>query len=304
MFCDPCIPFPFIYIVLKLALEKSPIPTSHALVAKYLRQPLFDPNWHFHPEYQLFMVLKGRGTQFIGDSIRPYKEGEITFTGPNLPHLWKSDVAGKKSSHEQYSEGIVIYFNGGFLGENLLQKEEGIKLNQLFQKSLRGILVHGDTALEIQELMQNLIHLEGLVSVLELLKILNVLSETKEMEVLASPGYINSLKQGDTERMNAVYAYVMEHFRRKIGLEELAELTNMTPTSFSRYFKVHANKTFSEFVGEIRIGHACKLLLEEKMNASQACYASGFQTLSNFNKQFKAITSRTPSAYKKEFGPR
>ncbi|UWX53764.1 AraC family transcriptional regulator [Maribacter litopenaei] len=253
-------------------------------------------------EYQLFMILKGRGTQFIGDSIRPYREGEITFTGPNLPHLRKSDVEGKKDSKDGYSEGIVIYFNGNFLGENLLQKEEGIKLNQLFKKSLRGLLVQGNTAYEVQKLMQNLLHLEGPESVLELLKILNLLSETKDMEVLASPGYINSLKQGDTERMNTVYAYVMRHFRRKIALEELAELTNMTPTSFSRYFKVHANKTFSEFVSEIRIGHACKLLLEENMNASQACYASGFETLSNFNKQFKGITNRTPIAYKQEFG--
>lgn len=287
---------------MKLALEKSPIPKSHALVTKALSQPLFDPNWHFHPEYQLFMVVKGRGTQFIGDSIRPYKEGEITFTGPNLPHLWKSDVETKTGKKQAYSEGIVIYFNGGFVGENLLQKEEGIKLKQLFKKSLRGLLIKGETAREVKKIMQNLLKVEGLESVLELLKILNLLSETKEMDLLASPGYINSLKEGDTERMNKVYAHVMKHFRRKMSLEELAELTNMTPTSFSRYFKIHANKTFSEFVSEIRIGHACKLLLDEKMNASQACYASGFQTLSNFNKQFKAITKRTPMAYKSEFG--
>ena len=289
---------------MKLALEKSPIPKTHALVTKRLKQPLFDPNWHFHPEYQLFMVLKGRGTQFIGDSIRPYKEGEITFTGPNLPHLWRSDVEAQKNKQRTYSEGIVVYFNGNFIGENLLQKEEGLKLKQLFKKSVRGLLVQGETAHEVQRGMQNLLKLEGLESVLGLLKILNLLSETKEMEVLASPGYINSLKQGDTERMNKVYDYVMKHFQRKITLEELAELTNMTPTSFSRYFKVHANKTFSEFVSEIRIGHACKLLLDHNMNASQACYESGFQTLSNFNKQFKANTRRTPSAYKKEFGPR
>ncbi|PIB39524.1 AraC family transcriptional regulator [Maribacter sp. 4G9] len=289
---------------MKLALEKSPIPESHALVAKALKQPLFDPNWHFHQEYQLFLVQKGRGTQFIGDSIRPYKEGEITFTGPNLPHLWKSDFDTQLPSHKAYSEGIVVYFNGNFLGEHLLHKEEGLKLNQLFQKSLRGLLINGNTSQEIKTLMQNLLQLEGLERVLELLKILNLLSETKEIEYLASPGYINSLKQGDTERMNTVYAYVMKNFRNKISLDELAQLTNMTPTSFSRYFKIHANKTFSEFVSEIRIGHTCKLLLEEKMNASQACYSSGFQTLSNFNKQFKAITRRTPSAYKKEFAPR
>lgn len=288
---------------MKLALEKSPIPKSHALVTKALKQPIFDPNWHFHPEYQLFMVLKGRGTQFIGDSIRPYKEGEITFTGPNLPHLWRSDIETGKTTKENFSKGIVVYFNQNILGENLLQKEEGLKLKHLLKISLRGLLVTGVTAEKVKTLMQNLVHQEGLEKVVGLLEILHLLSQTDDLEVLASPGYINSLKQGDTERMNIVYAYVMQNFRSKIGLEELAELTNMTPTSFSRYFKVHANKTFSEFVSEIRIGHACKLLLEEKMNASQACYSSGFQTLSNFNKQFKAITRRTPSAYKKEFGP-
>lgn len=84
-------------------------------------------------------------------------------------------------------------------------------------------------------------------------------------------------------------------------LADLAKLTNMTPTSFSRYFKQHANKSFSDFVSEIRIGHACKLLIEQKINVSQACYESGFQTLSNFNKQFKTITNRTPLAFKKEY---
>lgn len=289
---------------MKLALEKSPIPETHALVAKALRQPFFDPNWHFHQEYQLFLVLKGRGTQFIGDSIRPYKEGEITFTGPNLPHLWKSDVDTHLLSKNSFSEGIVVYFNRDFLGKDLLNKEEGLKLKQLLENSRRGLLVDGSIAKLVKTMMQNLLVLEGLERIMELLKLLNLLSKTMKMEVLASPGYINSLKQGDTERMNKVYAHVMKHFGRKITAEELAALTNMTTTSFSRYFKVHANRTFSEFVSEIRVGHACKLLLEQKMNASQACYASGFQTLSNFNKQFRAITRRTPSAYKKEFGKR
>ena len=141
---------------MKLALKKSPIPESHALVIKELKQPLFDPNWHFHQEYQLFLVLQGRGTQFIGDSVRPYREDEITFTGPNLPHLWKSDINTQKLSGIGYSEGIVVYFNGNLLGENLLQKEEGLKLKQLFQKSLRVLLINGETSKEIKTLMQNM----------------------------------------------------------------------------------------------------------------------------------------------------
>ncbi len=285
---------------MKSALQKSPIPHTHVFVAKSLKQPFFDPNWHFHPEFQIFMVLKGRGTRFIGDNIKPYKEGDITFTGPNLPHLWRSD--GEVGSHNTYSEGIVVYFHENFIGDIILQKEEGIKLRRLFKESVRGVSVHGRTAAKVQRMLKRLPDLHGFDGVLELFKILNVLCNTEEIELLASPGYTNSLKEGDTERMNRVYEHVMKHFKRKIALSELAELTNMTPTSFSRYFKAHANKTFSEFVSEIRIGQACKLLIEQKMNASQACYESGFQTLSNFNKQFKSITDRTPIAYKNVFG--
>ncbi len=286
---------------MKSALQKSPIPKSQAFVAKLLRQPNFDPNWHFHPEYQLFMVLKGSGTRFIGDHVKHFKEGDITFTGPNLPHMWRSDNEGLDVEHNSWSEGIVVYFHEDFIGQGLLHKAEMIKLRQLFQQSVRGIDVLGETAYKMGNMMKGLLYLEGMDSVVELFNILNCLANTTESELLASPGYTNSLKQGDTERMNLVHAYVMKNFKEKIQLSTVATLANMTPTSFSRYFKMHANKTFSEFLTEIRIGYACKLLIEEKMNIGQACYASGFQTLSNFNKQFKAITKRTPMSYKKKY---
>ena len=286
---------------MKSALYKSPIPDTHAFIVKRLNDPVFDPTWHFHSEYQIFFVLKGKGTRFIGDSIRSFQKGDITFTGPNLPHLWRSDVDQEEHKLTENSEGIVVYFNESLIGKTLLQKEEAIKLRQLFKRSLRGIEVKGKTAKLVQEMMLDLSFMSGFEGVLQLLKILNLLSKSKNTILLATPGYTNSLKDGDTQRMNTVYAHAMKHFNRKITIDELAALTNMTPTSFSRYFKTHANKTFSEFMAELRIGHACKMLIENKMNISEACYSSGFQTLSNFNKQFKTLTKRTPSNYKKEF---
>ena len=282
---------------MKTALKKSPIPKTHAFVVQQLNQPIFDPNWHFHPEYQLFMVLKGQGTRFIGDHVKQFYVGDITFTGPNLPHLWKSDTddPGKRA------EGIVVYFDYDFIGESLLQKEEYIRLRHLFKKSLRGFDVIGKTATIVGKKLKELPNLQGFDAVLGLLQILNLLSKTEDLKVLASSGYTNTLREGDTERMNMVYAHVMKHFTRKIPITEMAGLTNMTTSSFSRYFKTHANKTFSEFVSEIRIGHACKLLIDKKMNASQACYQSGFRTLSNFNRQFKAATNCTPTAYKESY---
>ena len=286
---------------MKSALQKSPIPHTHAFVVQELKQPYFDPNWHFHPEYQLFMVIKGKGTRFIGDHVRPFQEGEITFLGPDLPHLWQSDLEIKKTDKKLISEGIVVYFQENFIGDHLLNKEEGIKLRQLFKKSLRGFDIKGKTGTIVRHMLLDLPKLEGFDAVLGLLHILNLLSQTRDIELLASSGYRNTLRENDTGRMTRVYAYVMQHFKSKIPISEPAALTNMTPTSFSRYFKTHANKTFSEFVSEIRIGHACKLLIEKKMNASQACYESGFKTLSNFNRQFKAVTGKTPIAYKKRY---
>lgn len=138
--------------------------------------------------------------------------------------------------------------------------------------------------------------------ILGLLQVLQILADSDEYTLLANPEYSNTLKESDTERMNKVHAYVMKNFREKITLEEVAALANMTPSSFSRYFKTHANKTFSEFLTGIRIGYSCKLLVEKKMSITQACYDSGFNTVSNFNRQFKTYTQNTPLEYRKRFG--
>jgi len=284
-----------------LALRKSPIPDSQTFVIKALKEANFDPNWHFHQEYQLFVVLKGSGTRFVGDHIKSFDAGDLVFTGPNLPHLWRSDRKFFDGNKDIQSEGIVIYLQEHFPGKDFIFKEESIKLKNLLERSRRGLEFYGNTAKKVRGMMQKLLHKSGLESIIYLLEILNLMIHSDDVHELSSPGYTNSLKEGDTEVMNRIHAYVMDHFKQQIQLNEVATLANMTPTSFSRYFKVHANKTFSEFVSEVRIGHACRLLIEDKMNVAQACYESGFQTLTNFNRQFKARTNRTPLQYKKEY---
>ncbi len=286
---------------MKAALQKSPISASCTFVVKELKDMYFDPNWHFHSEYQLFVVLQGRGTRFIGDHVSHFKPSDMVFTGPNLPHLWRSDHEYFEGQKNHSIHGIVIYFHENFLGETTLHKDEMLKLRQLFVKAKRGLDVTGATAVKVCHMMHELLDATGLRSIIHLLEILDVLANAPDLKLLASPGYSNTLKDGDAERMNKIHVYVMKHFQKKISLEEVSSLAHMTPTSFSRYFKTHANKTFSDFVSEIRIGHACKLLIEDDMTVLQTCYESGFQTLSNFNKQFKTITHRSPLQYKKEY---
>ncbi len=288
---------------MKTALQKSPISENHAFEAKHLVAPHFDPNWHFHPEYQIFLVLKGTGTRFIGDHVTPFKKGDLVFTGPNLPHLWQSDHEYFMEDHELMTEGIVIYFPENFLGKDLLQKNEMYKVKQLFQVAYRGMEFFGETHQRVSDLMHRVMNVSDFEQILTLLNLLNIISNSSEYKLLATEGYSNSMKETETDRMNRVHAYVMKNFREKVTLDDVATIANMSPSAFSRYFKVHANKTFSDFLTEIRVGHSCKLLTSQTINVSQVCYDSGFSTLSNFNRQFKAITHYSPLEYRKKYSP-
>lgn len=286
---------------MKPALHKTEIPPSRIFVVRHLVEKYFDPVWHAHSEYQLFVVQRGTGTRFIGDSIKSFKPGELILTGPHLPHVWRSDDAYFRKESGLATSGIVVYLNENFLGSDFLDKEEIILLKRLFVKSMRGLEFYGAERQRVIGLMQELVHLQGVPSVIQVLQILEILSRAKDYHYISSRAYHESVEQHEADRLNKVYEYVFENFKNKIRLQELADLLHMTPTSFSRYFTMKNNKSFSRFVSEIRIKHACKMLTETDETVSNICYACGFDTLSNFNKQFKEITMRKPTQYKREF---
>lgn len=285
---------------MKAPLRKTPIAKSRSFECYHLCEPFFDPDWHFHPEYQIFTVLKGSGTRFVGDHVGPFKEGEVVFTGPNLPHLWRSDP---EYFHQDdlYTEGIVVYFHPDFLSESFFNRDEALLVKQVFQKAARGLLVKRRQSKQLQKKLEQLNEARDFHSVCLLLEILDDLSLIKEYQLLSSAGYANQLNQTDSARMRAVHAYVLKNFTNKISLDEVAAVASMTPSAFSRHFKRHANKTFSNFLSQIRIGYACKLILENDLSIAQACFECGFQTLSNFNRQFKAITGYNPLKYKRMY---
>ncbi|MGV8878506.1 MAG: AraC family transcriptional regulator [Sphingobacteriaceae bacterium] len=286
---------------MKAAVHKSTIPDSHMFLIKDLEDRHFDPVWHSHSEYQLFVVLEGSGTRFIGDSIKSFRQNELILTGANLPHLWRSDETYFEKNSNLKTSGIVIYLQQDFLGEHMMEKEEMVLLKKLFKKSSRGLDFYGERKVQVIKMMKELLRLSGLESLILLLKILNLLATSKEYHYISHTEYVNPFKENEADRMNKVYEYALKNFRKKILLEELAELFHMTPTSFSRYFTNKNNKTFSKFISELRIKHACKLLTETDLPVSTVSYESGFNTLSNFNKQFKEVMLKKPSDYKKEF---
>jgi len=286
---------------MRAAIQKSAVPATQMFVVRYLNEKVFDPVWHAHSEYQLFVVLEGTGTRFIGDNIHSFKPGELILTGPHLPHLWRSRENYFRSNSELETKGIVVYLDQHFLGENMLDKTELYRLKLLFERSKRGLEFHGQNKQLVIELMKGLVTMEGIQSLMQLLQILHILSATNEFEFISSRPCNDLIKEPESDRLNKVYKHILTNYRNKIPLERMADLLHMTPSSFSRYFTMKNNKTYSRFLMEIRIKHACELLNESDMTVAEICYECGFNTLSNFNKIFKEVTHRKPTEYKKEF---
>ncbi len=281
-------------------IEKT-ITSKQAFIFKDLKSPYFNPNWHFHPEFQISYIIKGQGTRFIGDNVQTFKEGDLVLTPPNLPHLWRSDEPYFEKDSPLSTHAMVIYFDQDLISPSLLDREEFYALKKLVENASRGIEFYGDTPINVYRHMQSIGPKKGFRRIINLLEILEVMANSETYHLLSSPGYTNAFKTDDAEKMQLVYDYVMKNFRTKIELQDVADLLNMTTTSFCRYFKPRANKTFTRFVNEIRIGNSRKLLLEDNFNISQISYECGFNTLSNFNRQFKAIVEMSPQEYRKLF---
>ncbi|TDE11644.1 AraC family transcriptional regulator [Dyadobacter psychrotolerans] len=283
---------------MKAPIHKNIESQVRTVTVQELRESHFDPNWHFHPHYQLFTVLEGTGKRLIGDSIHTFEPGDTVFLGPDIPHLWRSDSDYFNSESELFTHGIVLYFQEDFLGKDFLDRQEMLPLRQLFIESKRGIAYKGPLRDHIRAELQGMLHEEGFQSILRLMTLLDRLAHQEGGTPISSYGYVNTYKVSETERMQKVHSYVLQHFSQDIRLGDVASLAGMSEAAFCRYFKARSNKTFIDFVNEIRIGHACKLLLEDQWTIAQIAYDSGFDSLSNFNRNFKRYIGHTPREYK------
>jgi AraC-like DNA-binding protein len=283
-----------------VVLEKNIGSQQESVTLVDLKESFFDPNWHFHPHYQLFTVVEGTGTRFIGDSIQYFEPGDTVFLGPNLPHLWRSDKVYFENNAALKTHGIVLYFTEDFLGKDFFDKSEMNGLKSLLENSSRGLMWSGSAKVQIVNKLLELVNIKGFKRILGLLELLYVLSQSKDYQYITNEDYTNLHKLSETERMQKVYEFVSKNFKETIRLGDIAEEVNMSEAAFCRYFKKRTNRSFVDFVNEIRVGNACKLLSQNKMNVSEICFESGFNTISNFNFHFKKIVGKTPSEYARE----
>jgi AraC-like DNA-binding protein len=259
----------------------------------YIRIP-----WHYHPECEITYIHKGKGKLFVGDKMVEYGDGDIVLIGPNLPHEWRNDIPNPDFD----SETVSAHFTKDFLGDTFYQLPEAGFLSALLDKSSRGLSVEDEVSKkEINEIIYSLPETQGIERIYKLLRILQKISEAPKLSFLSSNSFAGSIDFGRDNRMNKIYEFVMKNFQDDISVSDVAQVINMTNTSFCRFFKERANKSFIKYLNEIRVGYSCKLLLEGELTISQTAFESGFGNLSNFNKQFKNIKKITPTEYMEEF---
>lgn len=263
----------------------------------YHEKESFTP-WHFHPEFELVYIAKGRGKRMIGDHIDRFTENDLIFLGSYVPHEWCCDQEYYDANKEFYGEGIVVQFQNNFLGEKFMQLSENTKLINFFNKSAQGCKFYGYTKTKIISYLKNILDMNNQERLYALLRIFNIFSNTKEYKLLSSPGITEPFKASTQEPLSKAWQYIITNFQKDIKLSDLLDITCMSNTTFSLSFKKIYRMSFKEYLLNVRIGYACRQIQEDVLNISEIAYNSGFQNISNFNRQFKKIKGITPKDYK------
>lgn len=277
------------------------MPASYVNVYKE-ELPHFIVPWHYHPEVEIMYILEGTGTRFVGDHVENYEEGDLCIVGAHLPHEWRNDKVFFEKESTLRASCYCLFFLPELFGKNLMEIQEMSHIKGLLEKAKRGVKFVGRSREEIVTLIRAYVKETGAARIAKLILLLERMATTEEYEVLASVGYTrHAVNSEDFERFNKVYQYILRNFSRPIRLDEVSSLIGLTPNAFCRYFRERTKKTFVQYLNDVRIGHAKKLLIEGKMTISSLSLDSGFNNLSNFIELFKRSTGMSPSEYQRRY---
>ncbi len=257
--------------------------------------------WHHHKEYEVLYIVKHSGTAYVGDKILSYEEGALMLFSANLSHMLMPKLESTNAFDEGVEDAYVLHFSMDMIAKIVDCIPEFEPLNKLFNNWQRGMIFKNiKKNEEILKIMQTITQDNSFDRISHFFELLNIIENDKDFEFIANPGYVNSINL-PKGRLEKVYEYSIKNFNDStICLEDIAESINMNKAAFCRYFKKITNKTYFEFLNEIRIGYACKMLIEDKnKNITDIAYSCGFNNISNFNRQFKLVKGKSPSTYLK-----
>jgi AraC-like DNA-binding protein len=256
--------------------------------------------WHYHNTFEISFITEGAGKRIVADSIEDFQPGDLVFIGQNLPHVWIADKETRTPTNRTL-EMVYLQFTASVLSPQLLALPEFKNLKRALELSERGLHIIDQTLNEVSEIMLQLPYLKSFDRMLHFFKMMDIIGKSDSNIQLASEDYLNKRFKSGNNRIAAIHEFLMNNYREEVDLKKLAALVNMAEGSLCRFFKLNMGKTVFEYLNQIRIEFACKLLMDLNLGILEVCLDSGFNNLSHFNKQFRRITGVTPSEYRKRY---
>ena len=277
---------------MKTLIQKIHLEENESFACRVYKTPIFETNWHKHEEFELIVITEGNGTAMIGDYVGEYKQGDVYFLASNLPHWFR------KSQSKMIGCAVVIHFTNSIFGDSIIAIPEMKNIAQLLQKN-NGIQL--DKKLQ-KDITINILEIEkskGINRVIQLLQCLQKIATTKNYKIITENFADNSSKINPA--IEKIIDYSFRNYLNPITLQEIAKVAEMSIPTFCRFFKKNIKKTYFEFLQDIRISHACKLLNNTNKPIMDVCYESGYNSWAHFSKQFKTVTKMSPTSYRKKF---
>ena len=277
------------------------IQLPHVPIKSFIFHIEHDPftPWHHHPEFELVYIKRGKGRRLVGDHVARFEMNDLIFLGPYLPHQWNCDNYSTDRKEESINEAYVIQFEWDFIGKTFFEIPETTGLKKFLVNSSRGVEFSGETKEEVIKTMNDMFGMNDSGRFYALLDIFRIFEYTDEFSFMASVNSINDFSSKDNEPMQTALKYIHQNFQKRLQIEDLLEITHKSYSSFYCTFKKTFMMPFKEYVLNVRIGYACKLLDEGYLNIAEVAYDSGFENLSNFNRQFLKIKAITPRQYQR-----
>ncbi len=281
-------------------LEKVPLTDERQYLFWIRSEPRFPFHWHFHPEYELTLITRGRGTRVVGDRVEAYTEGDLILLGPNLPHTWSGESVATRPRGAMRHEAYVLQFAPTLFGAGFLRQPDLARLAGLLERSRRGLRFGGRARDEAERLMRASYREKGIKRFARFFELFDTLAGARDATVLSTgaAGDPPPARQGSF--MERIYRFLHEHAAEPLGLAEVARRFNVTPSTLHRRLKRATGRSLTELVNEIRISRACGLLVSGDAPIAEICFECGYQNLSYFNRRFRASRGMSPRAYRRQ----
>lgn len=254
---------------------------------------------HQHKEFELNFIERGKGVRrIVGDSVEEIGDYELVLIGgENLEHVWEQGRCKSKDIRE-----ITIQFSGDIFGDGLLSKNQFASIRRMLKRADHGLAFSLSSIMKVYSTLDTIAdESERFVQFLKFMYILYELSVSDEARILASSSFAHTERSTESRRVQKVKQYINDHYNEPMKLADLADLVGMSPVAFSRFFRQRTGRTLSDYIVDIRLGFAARMLVDSSKNISEICYECGFNNLSNFNRTFKSKRNYTPRDFRAMF---